>query len=56
MMLLHDRIAEGQLDAPDAEHDRALDAEVLFDAGEQRRILLRLLLAGDDAPVGPRAD
>src|SRR4029077_6997385 len=30
----------------------ALDAEVLFDAGEQRRILLRLLLAGNDAPVG----
>ena len=32
-----------ELDAPDAEHDRALDAEILFDAVKQRRVFLRLL-------------
>ena len=55
MVFLHKRIAIGRFDAPDAEHDRALDAEIPFDAGKQRRKFLGLLLAGDDAPVGDPA-
>ena len=33
----------------------ALDAEIFFDAGKQRRVLLGFLPAGDDAPVGDAA-
>ena len=32
-----------------------VDAVILLDAGKQRRIFLRLLLAGGDAPVGDAA-
>src|SRR5262249_27962475 len=46
---------EGRFDAPQPEHHRALDAVVLLDAGKQRRVFLRLLLAGDDAPIGNAA-
>src|SRR3984893_12945851 len=55
VILLDIRIAEGGLDSPQPEHDRALDPEVLLDAGEQRRVFLRLLLAGNDAPIGDAA-
>jgi hypothetical protein len=51
VVLLHERVAVRRLDAPDAEHDRALDTEVLLDAAEERLVFLCLFLAGDDAPV-----
>ena len=55
VVLLHQRIAEGRLDAPDAEHDRGLDAIVALDARKQRRVLFCLRPAGDDAPIGNAA-
>src|SRR5712691_12242860 len=55
VVLLDVRVAEGRFDAPQPEHHRAFDPVVLLDAGEQRRVFLRLLLAGDDAPVGDAA-
>jgi len=55
MVLLHHRIAEGGLDAPQAEDDARLDPVILLDAGQQRGILLGLLLALSDAPVGDAA-
>ena len=55
MVLLHIRIAEGQFDAPEPEHHRAVDPIVLLDAGKQRCILLGLFLARGDAPVGDAA-
>ena len=55
MVLLDVRIAEGRFDAPEPEHDPAVDPVVLLDAGKERRIFLRLLLAGRDAPVGDAA-
>ena len=55
MILLHDRIAERRLDAPEAEQRAALDVVVLFNAVKERGIFLRLLLALADAPVGDAA-
>src|SRR5436853_91399 len=55
VVLLHDRIAERRLDAPQAEDDSALDAEILLDPREQRRVGLRALLSGLNAPVGDAA-
>ena len=55
VVLLHVRIAEGRFDAPEPEHDPAVDPVVLLDAGKERRVFLRLLLAGRDAPVGDAA-
>ena len=55
MILLHLGIAEGALDAPEREQRAALDAEVLFDAREQRFVLFQRELAVNDAPVGDAA-
>ena len=52
MALLHQRIAVCGFDAPEREQRAALDAEILLDAIEQRRIPLQCHLAVDDAPVG----
>src|SRR5262249_54868491 len=52
VVLLHVRVAIGGLDPPQTEHDRALDPKILFDAGKEACVFLRLLLAGNDAPVG----
>ena len=51
MVLLHQRIAIGGLDAPQRQQRAALDAEILFDPREQRLVLSQRFLAGDDAPV-----
>ena len=51
MVLLHQRIAEGGLDAPQRQQRAALDAEILLDPREQRLVLPQRFLAGDDAPV-----
>jgi hypothetical protein len=50
VILLDDRVAEGGLDAPHTEHERALHAEILLDAGEKRRELFRLFLPRGDLP------
>ena len=55
MVLLHDRIAERRLDAPESEDDAAFDAEVLLDAREQRCVSLGAILPSLDAPVGDAA-
>src|SRR5262249_43161027 len=55
VVLLDVRIAKGRFDAPEPEHDPAVDPVVLLDAGEERGVFLRLLLAGRDAPVGDAA-
>ena len=55
MVLLHQRIAERALDAPQREQRAALDAEIALDACEQRRVITQGFLAGDDAPVGHAA-
>ena len=55
MVLLHHRIAERGLDAPQTEDDGALDAEILLDAREQRRVSPGAFLPGLDAPVGDTA-
>jgi hypothetical protein len=52
VIFLDGRIAERGLDPPHAEHERRLDTKIFFDAGEERRVLLGLLLAGRDLPVG----
>src|SRR5262249_32695400 len=46
VVFLHVRIAEGRFDAPESEHDPAVDPVVLLDAGQERGVFLRLLLAG----------
>ena len=51
MVLLHQRIAIGGLDAPQRQQRAALDAKILFDPGEQRVVLAQRFLAGGDAPV-----
>ena len=55
MVLLHQRIAIGGLDAPQRQQRAALDAEILLDPREQRLVLPQRFLAGDDAPVGDAA-
>jgi hypothetical protein len=52
MILLHVGIAIRGFDAPESEHYRARHAVVLLDTAEERGLLLRLFLAGRDAPVG----
>ena len=52
MIAMHNRVAVGRLDSPEAEHDRGRDPEFLLDPRQERRVLLQHLLAGDDAPVG----
>src|SRR5262249_56854275 len=42
VVLLDIGIAIGRLDAPDPEHDRRRDAEILLDPREQRGVVLRL--------------
>ena len=44
-------VAEGGFHPPQAEHDVAVDAVILFDARQQVGIFLGAFLAGDDAPV-----
>ena len=51
MISLDVGIAVGGFDAPDAQHYRAIDADVLLDAREERSIFLRLHLPGLDAPL-----
>src|SRR5262245_44638158 len=51
MVLLHQRITERGLDAPQREQGAALDAKILLDPVEQRSVLLQRDLAVDDAPV-----
>jgi hypothetical protein len=49
VVLLYEGIAEGRLDAPQAEQHGALDADLALDAREEQRMVLRALLAGLDA-------
>src|ERR1700730_5075504 len=51
MVLLHVRIAERGFDSPQAKHDRAANAVILLDPGEQAGIFLGFFLARRDAPV-----
>src|SRR5262249_10030143 len=44
VVLLHVRIAEGRFDAPEPEHDPAVDPVVLFDAGKERGVFLAFSL------------
>jgi hypothetical protein len=46
-----DHLAEARLHAPQRQHDVAVDAVIVFNAGQQRGMLLRPRLAGDDPPV-----
>ena len=51
VVLLHQRIAIGGLDAPQRQQRAALDAKILLDPREQRLVLPQRFLAGGDAPV-----
>ena len=51
MVLLHQGIAIGGLDAPQRQQRAALDAKILFDPRKQRLVLPERFLARDDAPV-----
>src|SRR6185312_1039320 len=55
MVLLHQRIAERGLHAPQREQRAALDAKILLDPRKQRLVVLQRDLAVDDAPVGNAA-
>jgi hypothetical protein len=55
VVLLHHRIAEGRLDAPQPEDHGAPDAKILLDAREQGAEFPQAFLAGLDAPVGDTA-
>ena len=50
MILLHDRVAERGLHAPQAEQRHRRDAIIFLDAREQRREFLGAFLAEGDAP------
>ncbi len=55
MVLLHHRIAVGGLDTPQAEQEHAVDADIFFDARQQRGVLLGLFPALGQAPIGDAA-
>jgi hypothetical protein len=55
MVFLNHRVAECRLDAPDAKHERWLDAEIPLNVRKQRRVFFRFGFPGRNSPVGDGA-